>query len=739
MDHQQIERRKEILLSHLKSEKMIEKFGTSSKSKQQVVNSTLTKQGVCVIYLNNPPVNACSNDLLQGLEREFDKAILNKDCRAIVLASKIKRFFVAGADISVIQKLQDEPKKLKQWALAANALMNKIESSSKPTVAAIPGITLGGGLEISMACNGRICTPESTLGLPELNIGLIPGWGGTQRLPRLVGVKKALDMMIKSQNVKGEEAKSIGLVDDCVDESNLLSRACELASEMVSSKSRRRMSLYLYENLNYEKDIPFIKELKKKIVAQDLHVPHFKACIDAVWVGIEENGLLGLDEEHDQFLTCAYSDSSRALIHYFFAQRSVTKIPNVPKNTKPKMIKKICVIGGGLMGSGIATACLLGDYQVTLKEINEKFLSSGLQRIKENLSKRLKSKRLTQEKFDKMMSNLSGTIEYENFKQFDLVIEAVFENLKLKQEIFQTLEKVCSSDCILASNTSTIDIDLIGEKTKSQDRIIGLHFFSPAHVMQLLEIVKPKSTSMETLIASLEFGKRIKKTTVVVGNCIGFVVNRVFYPYGIAACWMVDNGIHPYRIDTVTKSKVQMPTGPFMLYDMIGIDVFSHVGASMSGGYDHLKYPIGIVNQMVEAKNFGQKTGSGFYVYESRKPTENKEIGEFIKKAKSNAPKSTNLSLSDEEIIEILFYPCINEACRIVEENLVYRASDIDIATCLGMGFPKHLGGLMKYGDLIGSKKIFEKLESLHKKFGEDLFKPSNYLKERALNNKSLY
>jgi enoyl-CoA hydratase/3-hydroxyacyl-CoA dehydrogenase len=262
----------------------------------------------------------------------------------------------------------------------------------------------------------------------------------------------------------------------------LIQKACELSLEMVSTKSRRRMSLYLYENLNYTEDVKLIKELKNSILSQNLKVPHFKACLDSVWVGIEENGILGLEEEHEQFLTCAYSDTSRALIHYFFSQRSVSKIPNLG-NVSVKKINSICVIGGGLMGSGIATCCLLGDYKVVLKEVNEKFLNSGLERIKENLEKRLKSNRLTKEKFESLMSNLSGTIEYENFNQFDLVIEAVFENLELKQNIFETLERVCSKDCILASNTSTIDIDLIGKKTKCQSRIIGLHFFSPAHVM----------------------------------------------------------------------------------------------------------------------------------------------------------------------------------------------------------------------------------------------------------------
>lgn len=336
-------------------------------------------------------------------------------------------------------------------------------------------------------------------------------------------------------------------------------------------------------------------------------------------------------------------------------------------------------------------------------------------------------KKLKQTDYEKIMKNFTYQTDYSNFSDLDLVIEAVFEDLSLKQSIFVDLEKVCSKNCVLASNTSTLDINLIGAKTKCQDRIIGLHFFSPAHVMKLLEIIKSDKLSVETLSTGIQFGKSIQKTVVVVGNCVGFVVNRVFYPLGLGSSFLVNCGIHPYHIDQVVKKSFIIPNGPFQLYDMIGIDVFYHVGRSISNGYKELRYPLNFVDYCFDSKRFGQKTNNGAYKHVNGNIEKDEDfIQSFYKQQKKLEYKFT-----DEEILEILFYPCVNEAAKVLEEKLVYRASDIDIASCLGMGFGQHLGGLVQFGENIGIEKIHSRLKYYYEKTGLEFFKPCEFLEKR--------
>lgn len=333
-------------------------------------------------------------------------------------------------------------------------------------------------------------------------------------------------------------------------------------------------------------------------------------------------------------------------------------------------------------------------------------------------------RKLKESDYEKIMKNFSYQTDYSKFDELDLVIEAVFEDLSLKQNIFSDLEKVCSSKCILASNTSTLDINLIGAKTKCQDRIIGLHFFSPAHVMKLLEIIKSDKLSKETLSTGVQFGKSIQKSVVVVGNCVGFVVNRVFYPLGLGSSFLFNSGLNPYYIDQVVKKSFIIPNGPFQLYDMIGIDVFYHVGKSISNGYSDLKYPLTFIDKCFELKRFGQKTGKGSYKYENGKIIKDEE---FIKSFKVDQ----NLKFTDQEIIEILFYPCVNEAAKVLEEKLVARASDIDIASCLGMGFGQHLGGLIQYAENIGIEVIAKRLKYYYEKTGIEFFKPCEFIQKK--------
>ncbi|KAL6526496.1 Peroxisomal fatty acid beta-oxidation multifunctional protein mfp2 [Orobanche gracilis] len=407
---------------------------------------------------------------------------------------------------------------------------------------------------------------------------------------------------------------------------------------------------------------------------------------------------------------------------------------------KPRSIKKVAILGGGLMGSGIATALVLSNYQVILKEVNDKFLQAGIGRVKANLQSRVKKGQMGQEKFDRTLSLLKGVLDYESFSDVDMVIEAVIENVSLKQQIFSDLEKFCPPHCILASNTSTIDLNLIGEKTRSQHRIVGAHFFSPAHVMPLLEIVRTRRTSPQVIIDSLDVGKKIKKTPVVVGNCTGFAVNRMFFPYTQAALLLVERGTDVYQIDRVI-TKFGMPMGPFRLCDLVGFGVAIATGGQFVLNFPERTYKSMVIPLMQEDKRAGETTRRGFYVYdEKRKASPDPEIKKYVEKAREISgvtidPKLTKLS--DKDIVEMIFFPVVNEACRVLAEGIVVKAADLDVSAVMGMGFPPYRGGIMFWADSLGSKYIYSRLEEWSKSYG-GFFKPCSYLAERAAKGATL-
>jgi len=556
--------------------------GNETGSKERVIYDGSNTDGIVVLYLNDGPVNALSDAMVKAIYANVEKAYKDDKCKAIVLASKLKGFFVAGADITEIRKRQNSQGNSDQFLdflKNGNGIMNFIESDRKPIVCAIDGVALGGGLELAMSCNGRVCSETSTLGLPELNLGIIPGYGGTQRLPRLIGVQKALDMMLTSQPINGKIAKQLGLVDVLVDakQSSVLETAIQVAKEMAQGKRAVRKTLQYSQVLLNENSLAIIGEYEKKISKDPIQsrLPHVKACINAVRDGVSfiSNGLFGLDREMSEFSKIANQPISRGMVHYFLASKATTKLPSRLTNTKsaPLVVKRLAVIGGGTMGSNIVVSALENGMSVVLKEINDAALNAGLDRVKKVFQSKLDRKRMSQQQFDKIMSNLSGQITYDGFDKLDMVIEAVLEIVELKQKIFNDLEKYCSDKCILATNTSTIDLDRISEKMvnkeKNRVRVIGLHYFTPAHVMPLLEIVRTEHNTSEILTASLSFSKQIKKTPVVVLNSVGFAVNRIFWPYGIAAQYLVERGLSPYQIDRAINQSV-MRVGFFTMADM---------------------------------------------------------------------------------------------------------------------------------------------------------------------------
>ncbi|KAI5446416.1 peroxisomal fatty acid beta-oxidation multifunctional protein MFP2 isoform X2 [Lathyrus oleraceus] len=692
--------------------------------------------GVAIITIINPPVNSLSFDVFRGLKETFDEANEREDVKAIVVTGA-KGKFSGGFDINAFGIMQKGVvEKTSPGLISIDLLTDTIEGGRKPSVAAIDGLALGGGLELAMACNARISTPVAQLGLPELQLGVIPGGGGTQRLPRLVGLAKALEMMLTSKAIKGEEAYSLGLVDALVSREKLLDTARQWALDIVDRRRPWVASLYKtdkIEPLGEAREILKFARTQAKKRAPNLNHP--LVCIDVIEDGIVAGPRAGLWKELEAFEALVASDTCKSLIHIFFSQRGTSKVPGVTdRGLIPRQVKKVGILGGGLMGSGIATALILSNYPVILKEVNEKFLEAGVNRVKANLQSRVNKGKMTEEKFEKTISLLKGTLEYESFKDADLVIEAVIENVSLKQQIFTELEKYCPPHCILASNTSTIDLNLIGKKTKSEDRIIGAHFFSPAHVMPLLEIVRTKQTSPQIIVDLLDIGRKIRKTPVVVGNCTGFAVNRVFFPYAQAAIFLVEHGADVYQIDKAI-TKFGMPMGPFRLADLVGFGVGIATGMQFIENFPERTYKSMLLPLMQEDKRSGEAARKGFYLYDDRRRANpDPEVKNYIEKSRNISGVTVDpklVKLSEKDIIEMIFFPVVNEACRVLEEGIAVKAADLDIAAVFGMGFPPYRGGLIFWADSLGSKYIYSRLAEWSKLYGE-FFKPSAYLAARA-------
>ncbi|KAJ0980641.1 hypothetical protein J5N97_008896 [Dioscorea zingiberensis] len=691
--------------------------------------------GVAIITIINPPVNSLSLDVLRSLKNSYDEALRRDDVKAIVVTGAGGKFS-GGFDISSFGAVQEGKEQTNVGYISIDIVTNTLEGASKPSVAAIDGMALGGGLEVSMACHARISTSTAQLGLPELQLGIIPGFGGTQRLPRLVGLTKALEMILMSKSIKGKEAHELGLVDAIVTPGELVNTARAWALEIAEFRKPWIKSLHKtdkLEPLGEAREI--LKFARAQAQKQAANLQHPLVCIDVIEEGVVSGPHAGLLKEAQSFETLVHSDTCKSLVHVFFSQRATSKVPGITDlGLVPRKIIKVAIIGGGLMGSGIATSLILSNYPVIVKEVNEKFLKAGMDRVKANLQSHVKKGKMTQEKFEKTLSLLTGAVDYESFKDVDLVIEAIIENVSLKQQIFADLEKFCPSHCVLATNTSTIDLNLIGAKIKSQDRIVGAHFFSPAHIMPLLEIVRTHKTSPQVIVDLLDVGKKIRKTPVVVGNCTGFAVNRMFFPYTQSAHLLVDRGLDVYKIDHAI-TKFGMPMGPFRLADLVGFGVAIATGSQYLQSFPERCYKSMLIPIMVDDKRTGEATKKGFYVYDNkRKASPDPEIKKYIEKSRSmagTAPDPEIMKLSDKDIVEMIFFPVVNEASRVLDKGIAVKSSDLDIASIMGMGFPAYRGGVVFWADSLGANYIHSRLETWTKKYG-NFFKPSTFLAERA-------
>uniref|UniRef100_M4D1J7 Uncharacterized protein n=1 Tax=Brassica campestris TaxID=3711 RepID=M4D1J7_BRACM len=699
------------------------------------VTMEVGNDGVAVITISNPPVNSLASQIISGLKEKFQDANQRSDVKAIVLTGNGGRFS-GGFDINVFQQVHKTGDISLMPEVSVDLVCNLMEDSRKPLVAAVEGLALGGGLELAMACHARVAAPKAQLGLPELTLGIIPGFGGTQRLPRLIGLEKGTDMILLSKSISSEEGQKLGLIDALVPPGDLLTTSRKWALDIACGRKPFLRSLHRTDKIGSLSEARAIlmkaRQLAKRIAP---NMPQHHACIEVIEDGIIHGGYSGVLKEAEVFKQLVLSDTAKALVHVFFAQRATSKVPKVTDvGLKPRPMKKVAVIGGGLMGSGIATALLLSNIRVVLKEINSEYLLKGIKSVEANLKGLVSRGKLTQDKAGKAFSLLKGVLDYTEFKDVDMVIEAVIENIQLKQKIFKEIEEVCPPNCILASNTSTIDLNVIGEKTNSKDRIVGAHFFSPAHLMTLLEIVRTENTSAQVILDLMALGKAIKKVPVVVGNCIGFAVNRTFFPYSQAAHMLVNLGVDLFRVDSVITS-FGLPLGPFQLGDLAGHGIGIAVKDIYAKAYGDRMFVSPLTELLLKSGRNGKINGRGYYIYEKgSKPKPDSSVLSVVEESRKLTnimPGGKPITVTDKEIVEMILFPVVNEACRVLDEGVVIRASDLDVASVLGMSFPSYRGGLLFWADTVGPKYIYERLKRLSETYG-GFFKPSRYLEERA-------
>jgi 3-hydroxyacyl-CoA dehydrogenase len=636
-------------------------------------------EDVGVIAINNPPVNALSSGVPEGIKAAVHMLEANAAVRAIVVIGG-GRTFVAGADINEFLDVIAGKGKMP----ALHPALFAIEDCVKPVVMAIHGTALGGGLELAMAGHYRVATPDARVGQPEVKIGLIPGAGGTQRLPRLAGLAKAAEMCAFGEPISATDALTAGIIDQLID-GDLLAGATAFARSVSGARRTRDRSVAPAD----------LFEIRRKL-RRSLLAP--LAALDAVEAAATLPFEEGIRHEGEIFERCLHSDQCKALIHAFFAERTVAKVPDIPKDTPVYPIRQAAVIGAGTMGGGIAMALANAGIPVRIKDAEQATLDRGLDTICKNYERSVKSGRLTPVSAADRIALISPQLDWEGFERADIVIEAVFESLALKKQVFAEIDKIARPDCILASNTSTLDIDEIAAATSRPQMVIGTHFFSPANVMRLVEIVRGKSTEKPVIATAMALAKSLKKVGVVVRNGFGFVGNRMIFPYMEQAQLLVEEGATPEQVDRALTD-FGMAMGPLAMADMSGIDVFWRIEQEFP---DSAGRATGI-RKLYAAGRLGQKTGAGWYRYdENRKPIPDPEVLALVQKQQR--------AVSDREIVERCIYALINEGAQVLDDGIALRAVDIDVIYLTGYGFPAYRGGPMFYADTVGLTKICDRI-----------------------------
>ena len=679
--------------------------------------------GIAVITINNPPVNALSPGVPEGISEALDQIAQDDSVKAVVLIGG-GRTFVAGADIKEFGRMASG----KPRGAGLLPLLLKIEDSSKPVIVAIHGTAFGGGLELAMAGHYRVALSTAQVGQPEVKLGLIPGAAGTQRLPRLAGVARAVEMCTSGNPVKAEEALKFGIIDRLI-EDDLLAGAVAFARE-VAGKSAPKTRERDEKLGNMEDNVQIFSSARETAAKKQRGLLAPVAAISAVEAATKMPFEEGCKVEQKLFIDCLFSQQSKSLIHVFFSEREVNKIPDIPKETPIIPVRSAAVVGAGTMGGGIAMVLANAGLPVLLKEADQAALDRGLATIQLNYANSVKRGRFPQQVAEERLKRITPTLTYDDFSSVDLVIEAVFEGMALKKEIFKELDRVCKPGAILASNTSTLSIDEIASSTSRPDFVIGTHFFSPANVMRLLEIVRGKASSKEVIATCMQLSKSLGKVGVLVGNCRGFVGNRMFGPYRREAQFLVEEGAGIEAVDQAL-SGFGMAMGPLATVDLAGLDV----GWRIRKEYRHLEVP-GIrqpfaEDRLCELGRYGQKTGAGWYKYDDqRRATPDPLVTELVRKWVDEAG-IVQRQISAGEITDRCLYALVNEGARILEEGYALRASDIDIIYLNGYGFPAHRGGPMWYADTVGLKQVCDRVFEFHRQYGE-IWRPAPLLKRLA-------
>ncbi len=692
--------------------------------------SISTQNGVAVITVQNPPVNALGPGVPQGLADAFAAASADAAVSSVVVIGGGKTF-IAGADIKELEAAARNPK---AGGPDLHPLLTSVENFPKPVVMAIHGTALGGGLELAMAGHYRVAVAEALLGAPEANLGIIPGAEGTQRLPRLVGVPAAIDLCVSGRLVKAPEALTLGLIDKVIDGDLLagaVAFAAEIAGQPVSKTCDRNDKLG--NPADNEAAFSAGREQAKKIR------PHQTAPIWAI-EAIEAATKLPFDQgckrEREISLETLASPQAQAMIHVFFAERGVAKVPGLDKDTPSYPIRKVGIIGAGTMGGGIAMAWANAGIPVLMKDTTQEAVDRGIATIRKNYQRSVDRGRTPQAVMDQRMALITPQLSFDGFEDVDLIIEAAFESMDVKRQLFTEIDKIAKKDCVLATNTSTLDIDEIANVTSRPQMVVGLHFFSPANVMRLVEIVRGKDLAPQTLATALAVARTLKKVGVVVGNCRGFVGNRMMFPYMREAQFLVEEGALPEQVDKALTN-FGMAMGIMAVDDMGGIDLLWRVRQE----YKHLdkpgvRKPV-IHDRLYEAGRWGQKRSAGWYKYDDKlKASPDPEVHALIEKTSAELG-FTRRAITTEEIIDRCLYAMVNEGAKILEEGHASRAADIDVIYTTGYGFPGWRGGPMWFADTVGLKKVYERVCELEQQFGSDLWAPAPLLKQLAESGKT--
>jgi len=673
------------------------------------------RDGVAVISMNNPPINGLSNALRAAIMENLEKADKDAAVKAVVLIGAAKAFS-GGADIREFNSPRIKPD--------LPDVNDRQDAMTKPLVAAIGGFALGGGLELALACHYRVAAPKALLGLPEVKLGILPGSGGTQRLPRVVPMVEAVQMMTTGNPIPAEKAKSLGLVDE-VAQGDLL----DFSLNFVKTKIGKPLPRIRDRSVKLDDPKTFFAQAREQVAKASRGYP---APLEIVGCA-EAAATLPFDEgrkvERAAFARLVETTESKSLRHAFFAERQTSKIPDVPDDTPVREVKKAAVLGAGTMGGGIAMNFANAGIPVTLIDMSQAAVDKGLGIIRKNYAATVSKGRLKQEDMDKRMALIKPSTELPS--DADIYVEAVFERMDVKQDVFRKLDAIAKPGAILATNTSTLDVDQIAAVTRRPQDVIGTHFFSPANVMRLLEVVRGKQTDKSVLATTMKLGKALKKVPVVSGVCDGFIGNRMLEKYGQQSLFLLDEGASPQQVDAAL-AKFGMAMGPFTMYDMAGNDIGWEVRKRRYRERPDFVYSK-IADRVCEQGRFGQKTGKGFYKYEAgnRKPIPDPDVEKIISSYRNEIGIKPR-TISDEEIVQRLIYALVNEGAHILEEGIALRASDIDMVYLTGYGFPPYRGGPMFYADTVGLARVLSSLEGFQKGYQGQAWKPAPLLVKLA-------